>query len=487
MAFNPFVPSTRTGGPTFNPQFQFGPNRYGLNCAPVTILDTNGNTLATVVSGGSYTVSPPTFVRTLTFKPGSTGVQRKISFVAHADGLVTATLGANVASVVFYNVTTFQTLTSPYTVTNNDIINVTVTPVNPALDTVVTLTGVFSSITTSNTFPEVGLGDKMYCLNIPDRTVSVNNLAVNTFPNLATIALSAITHGSIAYRHIDQSAYVFGFSGINNLTVERISTVTDTLVQTTPFVITNVGITTILACYDWINDKFYIVGGGGATTPFVTYDPVTNTCTAAAALDLLSYVHMVFLGYADYLEGCFLLTANGIAGGAYKPLGSDRFQARFLYTRGGAIGAVFNPNNRQLYMTNSTTAVRVYNPEYIPELRSVGAVNIANSGLSIDVARNTIWGCAINARTIGWIDETNLTTGGFTAPLVGAETGFRAVKYNSFCDKVFATSRNGNIIRVTDAATRLLDATTPTIAVGNQITTNAGSWNTLCFNKIQVY
>lgn len=482
IVFNPFTPPTNSGTAPFNPTLGFA----AQSCAPVTIYDVNGNVIAIVTSGGSYTLSSQNFVRTVTFKPGSTGVSHKISFVAAASGTVTPVEDANVSSAVYYNVTTATVMTSPFHLNSGDFVTIEVTPVSAITDCVIVLTGIFDTVAFSNTFPQLGTGNKMYCLNIPDRTVSVNDLTSATFPNITTIALGAYTHGSILYRHINQSVYVFGFGAANTMTIERISTVTDTLVATTTPAVLNISFVPVLACYDWINDKIYIIGGAAATGPIVVYDPATGTVTATPILDLLTYTTMTFMGYADHLEGCFFL-GGAIPSIAYKPLSTTTFQGKLTAIRGGVFGCVFNPNNRQFYVTNSFTAVRAYNPSYIPELRQIGNVNIANSGLSIDIARNTIWGCAIAARTIGWIDETAGTTGGFTAAAIGAETGFRAVKYNAFTDKVFVSSRNGSIIRVVDAATRVLDATTPSIAVGNQVTTANNSWNTLCFNQIQVY
>lgn len=485
--FNPFVrPQNRTATP-FNFTLPF---RNGNSCAPVTIYDPNGNVVATVVSGGSYVEGLAVSVRTVTFVAGSTGVAHTISFNAYADSTITQTSATNVATVVYYNHTTAQTLTSPFQVSNHDEINITVTPTNPALDCVLVLTGVLDSVVITSTFPAAGPYSKLYTLDIPDRTLSVNDLSVNTFPNLATIALGAYTQGTPVYRHINQSVYVLGFNGANTFTVERIDALTDTLVATSTFAVAapGMGFGTMLACYDWMTDKIYAIGQGGANTPFATYDPVTDTATFSFSIDLLpGYSNMIFMGFADHLEGCFFLSGLNTTSVAYLPLGGGKFRTRFATMRGGVVGVAFSPENRLLYMTTLGQALRWYDLDRIPEINfSAGPVQIAGGGLACDTSRNVLWGCSSSARTIGYADIPGAVTGGFTAAAVGAETAFKCVRYNPVIDKVFFGSRGGNIVRVVDAATKALDATTPTITVGNQSSSQTIGFTSMCFNGLQI-
>lgn len=473
-----FQPPSTNASPAFNPDFTF----QAAGCLPVNIYDANGTLLAVVAAGSSYTTSPQTFTRTITFKAGSSNA---VSFVSIGTGIIRVASSTNISSATYYNRTTLTSLTPPYSVNINDVININVTPTNSAIDSVLILEGQFTSVTVSVMDPNLGFdGVEGYILNEPDKTLTIFDTTTDLV--ITTVTLDAAsTHTSAVYRGIDDSYYVFGFSGVNTLTLQKVNAVTNVAGAMTSYAATNIGFTPVCCGYSYLQDKFILVSGGGAATPVVVFDPVTLTLNATSMIDIVAATSVQIMGYADDLEDSFFVCGGASStSNCYKYLSATKFQVKASIVRVGAASVTFNTTNRYFYTTDTNGAPRWYSTNSVPEIGFASGTNcMRRSGICFDPVNNKIFGTDIVSRQYGMFDVGSVTMTAFAPAAVGAETAYRCCEFNAKTGKVYISTRNGNLVRSINTTT---GAIINTIVVGNQHTGTAGSLNQLGFRKVKL-
>lgn len=458
-------------------------------CRPAT-LRVDGVEWAEIGSGDTYNYVTAKFTRTITIEAGG---DHKVSFKSYSSGDISEVSRSNVSSVTYYNQTLLSVITDPYTVTKDDIIIVTVTPTNPALPAVLVLQGVFAAASISVTSPDMG-GDGRFSYvtnQVPSpNTLSINDFSLAGYPNVATLSLAAsTTYGAPFYRPKDNCVYLFGYSSTTTLVVTKINCSTNAITTTSFTGITNFGFGFPVACYNYKQDIFQIIGQGASGCPFVKYNPVTNTVSFVLSANMVAWTNAYYCGFADNYEDAFILS-GAIPANVYRDAGVSPAEYDCLqsFCRSGNTGVVFNRTNRKFYVTEFNGGVYEYSPGRDPQKSLINAsgANLNKGALCHDFVRNQIFGTNPAGLGFGWFDFIG-GGGSVTISAIGAETGFKACTYAEYPDKVLILSKGGSTMRVIDPVTHALDAVTPTVAVGSQNTSNNTGFNGICFNRLKLF
>lgn len=451
-------------------------------CRPVE-LTVDGDPEATIQSGDSYNYITNKFTRTITKEADSDDI---VSFESYSSGIIDEiSRDANVDTVDYYNRTQGLALTPPYTVEKDDVINVTITPLDPEVEAVIVLEGRFDDVSISVRSPNLGATNAyLAAVNQPDKTLSIIEKSTDTV--VATPVLNAgSTHTSAALRPTENMLYVFGFSGVNSCTIQKVNMSGFAVGTMLTKTLSNIGFTPVNADYDSRHDRFILTGGGGASTPIAFYDPVTEVLTGVSMIDTQSATYVYYMNFADHLEDCIMICGSNVPAVAYRKMPSGKFHSPFNILRVGCVSVVFNRNNRKLYTTDFNGGPRWYDTEGPPEDGFVSAPAMRRGGLAHDYVNDMIIGTDITSRAYGILDVGAGTVAQFTGlSAVGAETGYRCAHYCDSTGKFYISSNGGNIVRSVDPLT---GAIINTITVGNQFSGATGSLNQLVGSRGKVF
>lgn len=471
-------PSGGNGGNSYRPPM-FGTRNAANCCAPVEIITTTGLVLATVASGGTYT---PNYFRldVTALANGSNVVSAIVKTSSQFDELVSSRI--NTTSTVFRKNSVVQTL--PFYAVENDTIEVTITPTNGAIDAEAVVIGTFLSDQQTAIAPYMG-GDGRYVYFLNEVSKDVTVIDSTTKLTVATIALDAGSlHTSIRYRAIDNSVWVWGFSGLNDFTLQKIDTATGIAGAMTSYVAALIGATAVCVGYDYKHDRFILVGGAGPSSPIVVFEAATMTFTSTPIFDLPGTVSSVdYMGYASLLEDAFFICGNANPSIAYAEDGSG-FISKDVILRAGSAQVCYNRNNGTYVVSDNSGGARTYNPRKKPAPTFVGGVNFRRAGIAHDYVNDTMIGCDNASRSYGIYDIGAGTITGFTLAAVGAETNYRSAIYNEFSGEFYINTGGGSTGRVINTTTGAVIAT---LVLGTQKASNAGSLNQICTNRLSLY
>lgn len=472
-------PGAGTGGPNFSPP-SFRGISVGNCCAPVEILTAAGDSIASIASGGSYTAPYYRLDATL-LANGSNQVSAVVLTDSQFNEITENRV--NVNSIVFKKNNVVQTL--PFNAVENDTITITVTPTNGAANAQFSMVGTFLGSSQTVQAPYLGsTGRYVYFLSEVSRQVDIIDSTTDLI--VSTIALDATSlHTAIRYRSVNNSVYIWGFSGINTFTEQIINCTTQALGAMNSYAALNSGITNICAAYDYSHDRFILCGGGGATAPIILFDPNTSTYTTTPLFDMPNFVTSVdYMGFSGLLEDAFFICGGTSSSSiALKDEGSD-FIVKEAIMRTGVAQVCYNRNNGTYVVSESGGGPRTYSPRIKPELSYISQTNFRRAGIAHDFNSDTMIGCDIVTRSYAIYNIGAGTVNGFTLAAVGAETAYRSALYNEFSDKFYINSASGSVGRAINTVTGAVIAT---FVLGNQKVGNGGSFNQICQDRLALY
>lgn len=465
---------------------QFSNNPFGnadpnACCAPVEILDRNGNIIAVIASGGTYTVTLNSFDLTFTFPAGSTlydATIQKFSGVLSLDALPANVTSFNL-KITTAGVTTLYTQSNIpllINVTIDDVISLEVTPTSLASGVTFTMRIDYNaSSLVKSTSLNVGNGRYGGVVCAFDQTVHMFDTDTNT--SIVNTALpGARVYKPAAFRPNDQRMYIFGnlFGAALDMNPANIGTTFGTILQSGALGLVNV----VSAEYDPVTDKMFL----GRAADMDVFTP--STFTSAAANSWLGTVtransRMTFI---KQLRALVVGDDTGVA--------MINVDEQFVMTQYGFSVGQLRMFGGKIYGTGVNQALRRrVAPSLLKSITSVISTGSNLGGVAFVPSLNRAYFCNRGVKSIGVM---NMTTGAMLGNITwaGLADGCRDIKYCPYNGMLYAQASSASgaagcdRIYVIDPNSGAIGAYATFVQVGNMESSGHNLANSMIFNSL---
>lgn len=437
----------------------------GLDKTLADISITEGDGVArTYPAAINVTTSQRTFEHVITLSAGSF---LQAGFQIASQGTIKSVTLTNVASytVKLVRAGTITTVTTPFAVQKDDIIQVTATPTNSAQDCILDFLGYHDVLSTSQTLPaKNGDGRYLFVLCVNDQTVYIIDTNGHSVSSPITLP-SGKSFGACAYRYLNKTVYTIGLNYVAIIDADPASGTFGTILSHSATVGTTNNQIAGLA-YDYIHDKFWVGATNGQLTKL---DPGTLTATNLGTaggffpprcewMQFIAPLRMMFIG--DETNGSMLVSVDSEV--PVYALGAVYLAGQLEY----------NFNNGNIYQSrNSQCIVTGSNP--IKPIATINNNAFSRGSLKVIQSSNKIYGCSPFNNSIGVINgatNTTIATITKTSPDIN-ETGSRQIVYGQYANRIYVMGTA--ISNATTGVTRIhiFDPTNDTyqgyVTVGN--------------------